>query len=41
MDVKLEVFMQLETGSIKFVVGASGNIHDTNNYKKCKQVRAV
>jgi hypothetical protein len=41
LDVKLEVFMQLETGSIKFVVGVSGNIHDKINYKKCKQVRPV
>jgi hypothetical protein len=41
LDVKLEVFMQLETGSIKFVVGAYGNIHDKNNYKKCNQVSPV
>jgi hypothetical protein len=27
LDVKLEVFMQLEAGSVKFVVCAFGNIH--------------
>jgi hypothetical protein len=41
LDVKLEEFMQLEVDSIKFVVGASGNMHDKDNYKKCKQVRRV
>jgi hypothetical protein len=39
LDVKLEVFMQLENGSIRFVVGASGNIQIRTIIKKCKQVR--
>ena len=31
----LSFCVQLEAGSIKSVVGASGNIHD-KNYKQCK-----